>query len=119
MLVGYLANEDYDEAIRMYGDAIQRDAMNYWLWHGLCEIFVEYYGISAAVGAYKTGMEWCPTTLSPLLVLSNLYAAIETWTQHFPHRRDSLRVALSDSRDDLRGNKAKGSGTVRKYRPAN
>lgn len=100
MLEGYLANEDYDEAIRMYEDAIKRDPMNYWLWHGLCEIFVEHYGIWAAVEACKTGMEWCPTTPSPLLVLSNLYAAmgeyenaIEIWTEHFPHRRDSLRVA--------------------------
>jgi hypothetical protein len=56
-------------------DAIDGEPLNYWLWHELCRYYASKNDMNGAIQACKLHSEKSSTNPSPLMALSNLYAA--------------------------------------------
>jgi hypothetical protein len=56
-------------------DAIDKEPLNYWLWHELCRYYASKNDLNGAIQACKLQSEKSSTNPSPLMALSNLYAA--------------------------------------------
>lgn len=72
--------EEHDKAIQRYQNAINEDPMNYWLWYNLCKIHIGTDNLEGAILACESGADKFPTSPSPLMMLSNLYAAKGDYT---------------------------------------
>jgi hypothetical protein len=59
----------------MCHNAIDKEPLNYWLWHELCTYYVSKNDLNGAIQACIVGAEKSATNPSPLMALSNLYAA--------------------------------------------
>jgi tetratricopeptide (TPR) repeat protein len=66
---------DNDSVIQKCRDAIDKEPLNYWLWHHLSRLYIEQNDIDGAIQACKLGMKKWINNPSPLMELSNLYAA--------------------------------------------
>jgi tetratricopeptide (TPR) repeat protein len=66
---------DDDCSIRMSQDAIDKEPLNYWLWHNLCRLYAATNNLSGAIHACELGIKKTAINPSPLMELSNLYAA--------------------------------------------
>jgi len=63
------------ESIRMSQDAIEKAPRNYWLWHNLCRLYASINSLDEAIQACELGMKRASDNPSPLMELTNLYAA--------------------------------------------
>jgi hypothetical protein len=59
----------------MCHNAIMMVPLNYWLWHELCRYYAARNDLNGAIQACERGSRMSPTNPSPIMVLSNLYAA--------------------------------------------
>jgi hypothetical protein len=59
--------------------AIADDPMNFWLWDYLCTLLV--LSIDEAIAECELGVKIYPQSPSPLMALSNLYAASSQYTE--------------------------------------
>ena len=70
--------KDYASAITTYADAIEKEPENFWLWHGLCRVYVERDGIQGAIAlctrAFNDNLDHS-RSLPCLIELVCLYAA--------------------------------------------
>jgi tetratricopeptide (TPR) repeat protein len=70
---------DDGHSIRMWQDAVDKEPLNYWLWHNLCRLYSAMNNLDGAIDACKLGLGLGVTDSrinpSPLMVLTNLYAA--------------------------------------------
>src|SRR5215471_7883687 len=64
-----------DDHIRILQGAINKEPLNYWLWHNLCGLYAAANNLDAAIHACKLGIETSSSNPSPLMELTNLYAA--------------------------------------------
>jgi serine/threonine protein kinase len=64
-----------DHAIQECQSAVDKEPLNYWLWHDLSRLYVAKNDINGAIQACLLGIEKSATNPSPLMELSNLYAA--------------------------------------------
>jgi tetratricopeptide (TPR) repeat protein len=62
------------DAIQMYQSEIEKDPMNFSLWYSLSETYAAAGCIDSAIEACELGNHQYPTSPSPLMALSNLYA---------------------------------------------
>ena len=58
----------------LYKDAIEKEPLNYWLWHNLCKLLVQRDDLDEAIRTCQLGIEMSEDNPSPLMELSNLYA---------------------------------------------
>jgi tetratricopeptide (TPR) repeat protein len=61
--------------ISMVQVAIEKEPLNYWLWHALCTLYAAQNDLDGAIEACKTEIQKSPSNPSPLMELMNLYAA--------------------------------------------
>jgi len=71
----YIERREYGEAIRLYNVAIAEKPEEFWLWHKLCQSYVEQSDVGVAMTCCLKGIKEYPTILSPKLELVCLYAA--------------------------------------------
>jgi serine/threonine protein kinase len=67
--------QGYDHAIQMCHNAINKEPLNYWLWHELCRLYAAKNDLKGAIQACELGSGKSVANPSPLIELSNLYAA--------------------------------------------
>ena len=94
--------------IRMLQDAIDKEPLNYWLWHNLCRVYAATNNLDGAIHACELGIKKSDTNPSPLMELTNLYAAkgdykaaITTGMQLLKVKPVILLLALKDSKNPL------------------
>jgi serine/threonine protein kinase len=99
---------DYDQSIRMSQDAIDKEPLNYWLWHNLCRLYTETNNLDGAIHACEFGIKKSGANPSPLMELTNLYAAkgdykaaITTGMQLLKVRPVDLLVVFQNPGDPL------------------
>jgi hypothetical protein len=87
--------------IQDYEVAVKLDPMNYWLWRNLCLAHRRNNDLDTAVTTCLSGILAYPTSPSPLMVLSNLYAikgdfssAIQVSTEAFKFKPAMIWLAL-------------------------
>src|SRR5437667_7917893 len=94
---------DYYGALFSYRNAIEHHPMSFWMWYSLCQVYIAQNDIDGAIAACKNGISKYPDSPSPVLAMSNLYAAkgdygaaIEMYMQLFmdTHDMSSLRDIL-------------------------
>lgn len=97
-----------DDGIRMLQDAIDKEPLNYWLWHNLCREYAAMKNLDGAIDACELGIKKSVTNPSPLMELTNLYAAkgdykaaITTGEQLLKVRPAILLLALKDSKNPM------------------
>src|SRR5271169_6064378 len=66
---------DVDCSIRMLQDAIDKEPLNYWLWHNLCTLYAATNNLDEAILVCERGIKNSDANPSPLMELTNLYAA--------------------------------------------
>jgi tetratricopeptide (TPR) repeat protein len=76
----YLEKGDYKDAILQFMVAIQGRPFDFRLWHDLSEAYISASDLDGAIEVCKEGLAKYPTSLSPLMVLGNLYAAQSRFT---------------------------------------
>lgn len=59
----------------LYKNAIEKEPFNYWLWHNLCKLLIQRDDLDEAIRTCQLGIETSEDNPSPLMELSNLYAA--------------------------------------------
>lgn len=70
--------KDYASAITTYTEAMEKEPENFWLWHGLCRVYMERDGLEGAIAMCKKaviGNLNNSGTLPRLVELACLYAA--------------------------------------------
>jgi hypothetical protein len=73
LTVEYGKNDD--KGVHIYEDAVEREPLNFWLWHRLYEVHVTNDGLDGAIAACKQGKVNYPNNPCPVMELCNLYAA--------------------------------------------
>jgi tetratricopeptide (TPR) repeat protein len=103
-----MPNGDYSQAIPMYQDAMKKDPMNYWLWYNLCRVYAASNDLDGAIHACELGIKKSTSNPSPLMALTNLYAAkgdykaaINAGMRLLKVKPAILPLALKDSKDPL------------------
>ena len=103
-----LGSEQDDHTIGLCQDAIDKEPLNYWLWHNLCRLYTTTNNLDGAIHACELGIKKSGANPSPLMELTNLYAAkgdykaaITTGMQLLKVKRVILLLALKDSKDPL------------------
>jgi tetratricopeptide (TPR) repeat protein len=66
---------DDDHSSRMLQDAMDKDSLNYWLWHDLCRLYAATNNLDGAIHACELEIKKSGDNPSPLMELTNLYAA--------------------------------------------
>jgi serine/threonine protein kinase len=66
---------DNDYAIQMCYNAINKEPLNYWLWHELCRLYATKNDLDGAIQACELGSQKSANNPSPLMELCNLYAS--------------------------------------------
>jgi tetratricopeptide (TPR) repeat protein len=95
-------------SIQIWQDAIDKEPLNYWLWRDLCRGYASMNNLDGAILACQLGIKKSRANPSPLMELTNLYAAkgdykaaIITGMQLIKFKPIILRLALKDSKDSL------------------
>ena len=101
-----MSNDDH--RIRMLQDAIDKEPLNYWLWHNLCGLYCTMDNLDGAIHACELGIQKSRADPSPLMELTNLYAAkgdykaaTTTGERLLNVKPVILLLALEDSRHPL------------------
>jgi serine/threonine protein kinase len=99
---------DKEHSICMFQDAIEKEPLNYWLWHDLCRLYAAMNDLDGAIQACELGIKKYSAYPSPLMELTNLYAAngdykgaIMIGSQLLKFKPVILLLALKDSTDPL------------------
>jgi uncharacterized protein len=99
---------DDDLRIRMLQGVIDKEPPNYWLWHDLCGLYVATNNLNEAIHACEIGLKKSSTDPSPLMELTNLYAAkgdykaaITIGMRLLKVKPAILRLALNDPQEPL------------------
>jgi tetratricopeptide (TPR) repeat protein len=66
---------EFDAVVHIYEDAVEKDPLDFWLWHRLYEAHVAKDGIDGAIRACMKGTIKYPNNPCPAMELPNLYAA--------------------------------------------
>jgi hypothetical protein len=97
---------DDDRTIRKWKDAIDKEPLNYWLWHNLCRLHVATTNLDGAIHACELRIKKSDANPSPLMELTNLYAAkgdykasITTGMWLLKIKPHMVLLALTDSKD--------------------
>ena len=92
-----------NHSVVLYKDAIEKEPLNYWLWHNLCKLLVQRDDLDEAIRTCQLGIKKSKDNPSPLMELSNLYtakgdygAAIETSMKLARVKPANFRLALTD-----------------------
>jgi tetratricopeptide (TPR) repeat protein len=100
---------DDDRSIRMLQDAIDKDPLNYWLWHDLCRLYAATNNLDGAILACELEIKKSGDNPSPLMELTNLYAAkgdykaaIKTGASLLKIKPVILLLALKESKNPVR-----------------
>ena len=98
---------DYDR-IQMLQDVIDKEPLNYWLWRDLCRLYAATNNLDGAIQACELGIKKSSANPSPLMELTNLYAAkgdykaaITTGMQVIKVKPAILQLKLKGSRNAL------------------
>jgi serine/threonine protein kinase len=62
--------------LHVYEDIVQKEPLDYWGWHGLCQICFEQNEIDRAIEICEFALKRSPVNMSPIILLSNLYAFV-------------------------------------------
>jgi len=99
-------SDDYN--FRLYQDAIDKEALNYWFWHGLCKLYVAKNDLDGVIQSCELGIKKFSTSPSPLMQLGNLYAAKGYYTsamnksnELWNFKPSILRLASKDGKSPL------------------
>src|SRR5436190_16104063 len=99
---------DDDHSISTLQDAIDKEPINYWLWHDLCGLHIAANSLNGAIHACEIGIKQSGKNPSPLLELTNLYvakgdysAAVTTGMQLLKIKPAILLMALRDPKEFL------------------
>src|SRR5271167_3807110 len=65
----------HNQSIRTLQEAIDKEPLNYWLWHNLCRLFAATNNLDGAIQACELGIKDSGTNPSPLMELTNLFPA--------------------------------------------
>jgi tetratricopeptide (TPR) repeat protein len=71
----YWISGDVDTVIHIYEDAVEKEPLDFWLWHRLYEAHFANDGLDGAIAACKQGKVNYPNNPCPVMELCNLYAA--------------------------------------------
>jgi hypothetical protein len=71
----YWKSGDFDTVIHIYEDAVEKEPLDFWLWHRLYEAHVVKGGLDGAIAACRQGKFNYPNNPCPAMELPNLYAA--------------------------------------------
>jgi tetratricopeptide (TPR) repeat protein len=99
--------KDYASAIITYTEAIEKEPENFWLWHGLCRVYIGRDGLEAAIAMCKKAIidNLDNSRTLPCLVELALYAATNDYVKA-EHALDLLwehcRYIVQQRQDDLR-----------------
>jgi tetratricopeptide (TPR) repeat protein len=92
----------------MWKDAIDKEPLNYWLWHNICREYAEINNLNEAIHLCELTIKKFDANPSPLMELTNLYAAkgdykaaITTGMQLLKIKPINLLSALKSHRDPL------------------
>ena len=109
-----IETRDYNGALCSYIEAVKNSPMSFWMWHSLCQVYFMQDDMDGAIAACKEGISKYPDSPSPVLALTNVYAAkgdygaaMETYMQLFMDRhdmsslRDILLLAFTEPRDEF------------------
>jgi tetratricopeptide (TPR) repeat protein len=101
-----ISKDDY--SVQMFQDAVDKEPLNYWLWRNLCTRHAMTNNLDEAIHICELGAKKSDANPSPLMELTNLYAAkgdykaaIETGMQLLKMKSAILLLALKDSKDPL------------------
>jgi serine/threonine protein kinase len=72
---GNQTNEYSLDNIRISEEAIDKEPLNYWLWHNLCSLYIGMDNLDGAIQACELRIKESDSNPSPLMELTNLYAA--------------------------------------------
>lgn len=71
----YTTDAQYNQIIKSCQDAIEKQSLNYWLWHKLSNVYAATDNLDGAIDACELRIEKSDMDPSPLMELTNLYAA--------------------------------------------
>ena len=86
---------DDDRSIRMLQDAIEKEPLNYWLWHNLCRLYAATNNLDGAIHACELGIKKSGANLSPLMELTNFYVAKSDYKSCYDDRNASSQGQTS------------------------
>lgn len=90
-----LSDDHYNQAVEKYQDAINKDPMNYWLWHNLCKVRIARDDLEGAISGCEVGADKFPNSPAPIMMLSNLYAAKGDYTTAVTKAMQCLTIKAS------------------------
>ena len=99
-------SEYINRAIQKCQNTIAKEPLDYWLWHDLSGLYARSNDLAGAIEACKLGIESWSDNISPLMELTNLYAAkgdyksaIMTGMQLMKVKSSMLKLALKEPTD--------------------
>lgn len=100
------ATSEDDYTVQILQDAIEKEPLNYWLWHNLCTLYSTTNNLDEAIHVCELGIKKSDANPSPLMELTNLHAAkgdykaaVTTGMQLLKFKPVILLLALKDSKD--------------------
>ena len=84
---------DQNFSIQTAQDAVEREPLNYWLWHSLCQSYAKMNDLDGAIDACKVAIKKNVNNPSPLMELSSLYAAKGNYNDAINSYFDLVNIA--------------------------